>query len=517
MDDSMPSLPKAGHVPPAIPKEEPAPPELPKPEPLPSLSIPIMPELPRNTPSSVKGSRTRSENPRNKSLHLFAAMLLIAASTTAIGYFAFQDQVRSLIANVDEQDTKNGAESEGDPTESTHDGTGVAEFSATSIPSSTPNQHSNASLESLKIPSETVDVEGETRSPPPTVSKLGTSEPISVHDQPSLKRDMQFAPINQPTPEKTAEPPTVISGHSSYVWSVAYSPNGDHLASASQDKSVRIWECSDGELLWVDNSFTTKVFLVKYTPSGDELWACSQNEVVLFESSSGRVIKRHSLSRMAEGTTIDYECERLYAILGGSTVVVLDLRSGRKVEQIKKWTTCIAIKQDDSVIAFGGFENEDHKGFESFRLPDLEKLHESRGPNRSRAIAMTFSPNGRILVHSTGLPRVGLSDSPSVKLFDMKSGQEHMSYPGIDSWQWGVTFSRDSKLVAMGGGGSVDDWWGYRNSDKNIRVWDVSTGKLLESFSGHNRAVLSLSFSPDGKKLASGSVDSTIRFWELKN
>lgn len=66
-----------------------------------------------------------------------------------------------------------------------------------------------------------------------------------------------------------------------------------------------------------------------------------------------------------------------------------------------------------------------------------------------------------------------------------------------------VGFSPDGKLLASG------------SADNTIKIWDVATGTELRTLLGHQKEVLSLSFSPDGKILASGSIDRTIRLWEI--
>ncbi len=77
-------------------------------------------------------------------------------------------------------------------------------------------------------------------------------------------------------------------------------------------------------------------------------------------------------------------------------------------------------------------------------------------------------------------------------------------FTGDASYVSSVAFSPDGKSIASG------SW------DKTIKLWEVSTGKLIKTLTGHNEYVESVAFSPDGKTMASGSQDKTIMLWLIE-
>ncbi len=68
----------------------------------------------------------------------------------------------------------------------------------------------------------------------------------------------------------------------------------------------------------------------------------------------------------------------------------------------------------------------------------------------------------------------------------------------------GAAFSPDGKTLAVA------------SREGNVHLWDVATGKLLETLKGHSNSVRAVAFSPDGRTLASGSRDQTIRLWNVE-
>ena len=96
------------------------------------------------------------------------------------------------------------------------------------------------------------------------------------------------------------------------------------------------------------------------------------------------------------------------------------------------------------------------------------------------------------------------SSDDTIRLWEVSTGSPIRTFTGHTSAVLSISFSSDGQTLASG---SVDN---------TIRLWEVSTGVLLRTLTGHTGNVVSVSFSPDGQTLASGGgYDNTIRLWEV--
>jgi WD40 repeat protein len=109
--------------------------------------------------------------------------------------------------------------------------------------------------------------------------------------------------------------------------------------------------------------------------------------------------------------------------------------------------------------------------------------------------SVAFSPDGRYALSG--------SHDATLKLWEISTGREVRSFSGHTTWVKSVAFSPDG-LYALSG-----------SSDKTLKFWDVSTGRNVRSFSGHTHTVTSVAFSPDGLYALSGSYDKTLKLWNV--
>ena len=98
--------------------------------------------------------------------------------------------------------------------------------------------------------------------------------------------------------------------------------------------------------------------------------------------------------------------------------------------------------------------------------------------------------------------RVQAINYRNVALWHPATGKELRTLAGHSAWVYSVAFSPDGRNLASG------------SYDKTIRLWDTATGKELRTFVGHSEGVSSVAFSPDGRTLATGSGDKTIKLWD---
>ena len=108
---------------------------------------------------------------------------------------------------------------------------------------------------------------------------------------------------------------------------------------------------------------------------------------------------------------------------------------------------------------------------------------------------ITYSPDGALLAVGTNI---------GIWLYDAKTFQELALLAGQMDWVNSLSFSPDGKMLASGGG----------DMDCAVRLWHVASSAVKATLTGHTSRVYGLSFSPDGKTIASRSRDRTVILWE---
>ncbi|MDJ0716543.1 MAG: NB-ARC domain-containing protein [Prochloraceae cyanobacterium] len=245
----------------------------------------------------------------------------------------------------------------------------------------------------------------------------------------------------------------ICSGHGDKIWSVAFHPQGHLLASASEDRTVKLWDCQTGECIRTLTGHSGCVRSVDFVSSGEFLFSGS-----------------------ADGTI------RQWDVNTGKCVRVLEKHAAGV------WS--IAISQDGSLLASGG----DDLKIELWSTATGDCLKTLEG-NVDWIRALAFEREGNILASG--------SVDRKILLWDLNTGQCIRTLEGHTHIINGLAFISQQNLLASS------------SSDQTIRLWNWETGKCTKTLLGHTNTVLSLATNPQGTLLASGGSDQTARLWSL--
>ncbi|MCU1267893.1 MAG: hypothetical protein JWM21_4211 [Acidobacteria bacterium] len=283
----------------------------------------------------------------------------------------------------------------------------------------------------------------------------------------------------------------VETGHSSWVSSVMFSPDGKTLVSGGQDDRVVLWDVATGKELRAF-SHNQIVESVCFSPDGKTVASGSaDNTIKLWNFSDGTL--RRSLSANVRVLSVTFSPDGATLASSGADhlIQLWDVDNGTlrtRLSGHSGWVGAVGFSRDGHTLASGSDDG-------TIRLWDLKHLENPAKviplPSKAHVKTVAFSPDGLTLASG--------SDDGAVNLWDVASRTVKLSLSG----QPPMAFAPDGKSIAA------------TVSEKTIKVWDSSNGALLATLPGNSDALLSLAFSPDGQTISSGGKDKTIRLWDV--
>eukprot|EP00873_Tetraselmis_striata_P032841 jgi/Tetstr1/453105/TSEL_040129.t1 len=298
---------------------------------------------------------------------------------------------------------------------------------------------------------------------------------------------------------------STLRRHIGPVTSVAFSPDGTLLASASADKTVRVWNALTGEeaLPQPLRGHTGPVTSVAFSPDGTRLASASKDETVRVwnaltgEEALPQPLRGHT--RHVTSVAFSPDGTRLASASWDKTVRVWNALTGEEAlpQPLRGHTegvTSVAFSPDGTRLASAS-EDETVRMWNA--LTGEEALPQPLRGHTDRVTSVAFSPDGTRLASA--------SKDVTVRVWNALTGEEALPQPlrGHTHWVTSVAFSPDGTRLASA------------SLDGTVRVWNALTGEeaLPQPLQGHTKEVTSVAFSPDGTRLASASEDETVRVW----
>ena len=380
--------------------------------------------------------------------------------------------------------------------------------------------------------------------------------------------------------------------HRGPIAAFAVSPDGKLLASGgSADHVMRLWDARTGRLLWRMAADTGGAEALAFSPDGKRLATAGDGRIRLWEVASHREVRRfpdtkaRSVAFSPDGKLLaaggydnlirlwtvaggdhtkpvrqlrghEVPVSQLHFALGGRMLVSLGLNRAvllwdpltgelvRRLTEPADRILSVAVAPDGKTLATGSLSGP-------VRLWHASTGRELRSWEipRSWLSGLAFSPDGRTLAVSSGDGRLGIWETGSGKLRRQRAGLAVPGRGGLgfvrflpdgktlacvsdrlirlldatsleERWpafarQQGISsisFSRDGKLLATGLG-DVN----YGTVRGGVRLWEAATGKELREFSGPVGLVFGVALSPDGKTLAGAGEQSKVWLWDVSS
>ncbi len=287
-----------------------------------------------------------------------------------------------------------------------------------------------------------------------------------------------------------------LRGHSEWLLSACYSPDGLRVVTASNDKTAKIWDAETGAEMLTLRGHSGVVNSASFSPDGSRVITASQDKTAkVWDAKTGAELlslKGHSMLVMRASFSPDGS--RIVTAGGDKTAKVWDAKNGAEVLTFKGHNLGIrsASFSPDSLRVVTASDDGTAKVWDA---KSGAELHAFTGHN-GRVFGASFSPDGLRVVTASG--------DKTTKVWDARTGLVTLSLTGFNRSVVSASFSPDGTRILTTDG------------DNSPKVWDARTGTEVFTPKGHTEAVQSASFSPDGSRIITASNDKTAKVWDAR-
>jgi WD40 repeat protein len=327
-----------------------------------------------------------------------------------------------------------------------------------------------------------------------------------------------------------------LKGHTEPVNSVSFSPDGRWVITSSYDRTAKIWDAASGALIRDLTGHAGAVHSAVFSPNGKWIVTSSRRKTTQQIMLTSDV----PLSESSKGAATE-----------GNTARIWEAETGRRVAVLNHDGDVYSANfSPDSRFVVTSSKDGSARIWEAATGEKIVELLGHSGP----VYQATFSPDSRFVVTASkdgtsrvweaasregtrrieaitaGVREVSFSSNGESVLttgidgkldeWETRSGNNRRSLRGDEKLVYDSTASPDGKLVVSASrkkdlNADLPALITPPDEDQRARIWDAKTGTLVSELVGHERAVLSVAFSPDGRFVVTASADGTARIWDL--
>ena len=335
-------------------------------------------------------------------------------------------------------------------------------------------------------------------------SRLEQTRVRSMQPTPRDLSPLPFLQLHSTSSNEEPKTPQVTlltyQGHSDRIFSLAWSPDGQRIASSSLDETVQIWDAMTGKNMLTYRGQSLQAPAIAWSPDSRFIASTSgllSESIQVWDAATGK--------NSAEHASFNGHTERVLALAWSpdgryiasasedAKVQVWDVISGRSIYMYRGHTQTVKAVawSPHGLRIVTGSEDKTAQVWDASNGGNILVYY----GHRDNVNALTWSRGGTHIATA--------SDDGSVQVWDAVTGRIASNHDGHAGGVTTVAWSPDGIRVASG------------SLDETVQIWNAITGNTIFTYLGHDDWVAAVAWSPDGKRIASGSWDKTVQVWEM--